>query len=112
MKKLMMTACCVAAMAGNATAQTKEQCLLEVQPASKRAVGALGGGLSGALVGSTACSGFLGFVLFDFGVTYATCVAMSTAVGSGVGTVIGDSHATEEIAKCQRLPSKREFAQN
>src|ERR1700761_6742701 len=60
-------------------AETQQECELSLRPQTRMAagtgLGGAAGGLGGAIAGAAACTGFLGAAFFDFGISYATCLA-------------------------------------
>jgi hypothetical protein len=78
----------------------KRQCERKVNAGTKVAAGTAVGMTGGAVTGAVACTGFLGAIFFDFGLSYATCVAATTAVGSAAGAVVSNNAANEELLKC------------
>jgi len=88
----------------SAWAETREECMRNIGKHTNLAVGMGTGGVTGGAVGMAACSGFLATVIFDWGVSYATCVAAATAVGSIAGTALAESHNNTKEAECDKLP--------
>ncbi len=107
MKKFFIYLALASTLAGGSVAETREQCELDVRHNTKIATGVALGTGAGAITGAAACSGLLGLVLFDFGVSYATCVALVTATGAALGTAIGDDVASNQLTECQKLPPAR-----
>ena len=101
-------------MAGASFAETREQCEADLRPASTRVIAGSTGTAGGAILGATACSGLLGLIFADLGLSYVTCVAVVTTAGGATGTVIGDNIAHRELARCRELPAAQEslLAQN
>nr|WP_011102827.1 hypothetical protein [Ruegeria sp. PR1b]AAN05201.1 RC128 [Ruegeria sp. PR1b] len=107
-KMLAVTLALTVAASSVSAAQTREQCELDVRHATMLATGGGVGTATGIVAGASACSGLLGAIFFDFGISYVSCVALVTATGAAVGTAIGDGIASDQLSECHKLPSVTE----
>jgi hypothetical protein len=84
-------------------AETRRECELQLRPQTKIATGAGIGTVGGGIVGAAACSGFLGLVFIDAGLSYGTCLATVTLGGTVLGTAASENSNANDRARCQGL---------
>jgi hypothetical protein len=85
------------------SAQTREQCIANVKQGTRVSAATLNGTVAGAGVGAVGCAVFLAVSPFDFGLSYAACIAGSAGVGGMVGNTNANSETEDEIVKCNNM---------
>jgi hypothetical protein len=90
-------------LSSEVSGENRKACENRVKTERNIAVGTAAGTATGALVGASACLGFLGAAFFDFGFSYGTCVTVVTALGGGAGAIASDSYNDTELKKCSQL---------
>jgi hypothetical protein len=86
--------------------ESRRECELALRPLTNTAVGGGIGTVGGGIIGAAACSGFLGTVFFDLGLSYSICVASVALAASVAATAATEATNIEQRARCERLADR------
>ncbi len=105
MRFALLAACLT--LTAPAYAETQADCEKKIPRQTNMATGTGAGTITGTVIGAKACLGWLGLAFWDWGLSYATCVATVAAVGTIIGTAAGEKANINSLNECIKLAENR-----